>query len=186
VQNAERRRRNNGWGLGCALFAASLAAAAAGQDPPAKPEKPSVPSASKAEQDARAREEEAFAIAAEEVTVRVCAMTCHGIDRIERMRRTPRDWDDQVRIMAERGAMATEDQLVTIRKYLARYYGLVAVNTASAAELSAVLGLSPKDAAAIVEYRTAHGRFADAEALLKVPGIDRTKIDEQPDALRFN
>jgi competence ComEA-like helix-hairpin-helix protein len=66
-----------------------------------------------------------------------------------------------------------------------RYYGLVAVNTAPAEELSAVLGLSPKDAKAIVDYRTAHGKFADADALRKVPEIDTKKIDEQPEALRF-
>jgi competence ComEA-like helix-hairpin-helix protein len=49
-----------------------------------------------------------------------------------------------------------------------------------------VLGFSAKDAQAIVEYRTAHGKFADAAALAKVPGIDKAKIEEQPDAMRFD
>jgi competence ComEA-like helix-hairpin-helix protein len=49
-----------------------------------------------------------------------------------------------------------------------------------------VLGFSSKDADAIVAYRDAHGKFADVDAVLKVPGIDKTKIEEQPDALRFN
>jgi DNA uptake protein ComE-like DNA-binding protein len=47
------------------------------------------------------------------------------------------------------------------------------------------MGFSSKDAQAIVGYRTANGPFADIDALRKVPGINVTKIDEQPDALRF-
>jgi competence protein ComEA len=157
------------------VLAASLASSAVTQDPPKPDSKPT-----------SQQEEDAFAAAGEEVTTKVCTTMCHGIDRIERLRRTPRDWNDQVRAMAERGAMATEDQFAMIKKYLARYYGLVAVNTAPAAELASVLGFSSKDADAIVAYRDAHGKFADVDAVLKVPGIDKTKIEEQPDALRFN
>ena len=69
---------------------------------------------------------------------------------------------------------------------LTRYYGIVRVNAASAEELSAVLGLPPKVAAAVVEYRTAHGKFADIAALLKVEGVDKAKLEEQPEALRFD
>ena len=81
---------------------------------------------------------------------------------------------------------ATEAQLTTVKMYMTRYYGAVNVNTASAAVLSAVLGLSSKDAEAIVEYRKANGKFASAEALAKVEGIDKSKIEEQPKALRFD
>ena len=88
--------------------------------------------------------------------------------------------------MAARGAVATDAQFATVRQYLTRYFGSVSVNTASAEELSAVLGLSPKDANAIVEHRKAHGKFADAAALARVPGIDRARIEAQPEALRFN
>jgi competence protein ComEA len=158
------------------VFAMSIASKAAVGQEPQKPDNKPTPQ----------QEEEAFATAAEELTIRVCTTACHGIDRLERLRRTPRDWNDQVRVMAERGAMATEDQFATIKKYLIRYYGLVAVNMATAAELSAVLGFSSKDADAIVAYRDAHGKFADVDALLKVPGIDKARIEEQPDAILFN
>jgi competence ComEA-like helix-hairpin-helix protein len=87
--------------------------------------------------------------------------------------------------MAALGISATDAQLMSVKLYMTRYYGAVNVNTAPAAEISAVLGLSSKDAAAVVEYRKAHGNFADAAALLKVEGIDKSKIEEQPGALRF-
>ena len=133
-----------------------------------------------------AQQEEELAREGEALVNRVCDTSCHGLEKLDEMRRTPGQWNDSVISMAGRGALATEPQFAIIKKYLARYYGMVAVNTATAADLSAVLGLSAKDAAAIVEYRTSHGKYADVEAVLKVPGIDKSKIEEQPDALRFN
>ena len=120
----------------------------------------------------------------EETVTSACANQCHGFENLE-ARRTVGEWNTIVREMVDRGARATEKELAIVRQYLKRHYGVVAVNTAPAEELSAVLGLSPKDAQSIVDYRTAHGKFADADALRKVPGIDSTKIDEQPQALRF-
>jgi len=132
-----------------------------------------------------ASEEEELA-RGEELTDRVCTTSCHGIDNITRLRRTPREWNDQVVAMVTRGAVATDAQFTTIKKYLARYYGAVSVNSAPAADLSTVLGLSTKEADAIVEYRKTHGKFADIASLLKVPGIDKSKIEADPDALRFD
>lgn len=128
-------------------------------------------------------EEEAFAILGEETTERVCS-ACHPVENITKVRRTLRQWDDMVVAMVARGAPGTERQFATISQYLARYYGVVHVNSASADELSAVLGLSSRDAAAVVEYRKVHGRFADAAALSRVEGIDKAKVDAQ--ALRFD
>lgn len=47
----------------------------------------------------------------------------------------------------------------------------LAVNRASAEELTALPGIGPALAARIVEYRTAHGMFASMEDLGAVPGI---------------
>jgi competence ComEA-like helix-hairpin-helix protein len=132
-----------------------------------------------------ARQEEELIRAGEETIERAC-IQCHPWEQIVRMRRTGREWQDMITTMAARGAPASAEQLAIIQQYLTRYYGVVAVNTSSAEELSAVLGLSSKDAQAIVQHRKAHGKFADAAALASVPGIDKTKIDEQPEALRFN
>ena len=131
-----------------------------------------------------AGDEEELARVGEELTEVVCRQ-CHPVENITRMRRTVREWADVITTMQGRGANATEDQFETIHKYLSRYYGMVAVNTASAQDLSAVLGLSAKDAQAIVAYRKAHGKFTDLASLSKVEGIDKAKLEEQPEALRF-
>jgi len=136
-------------------------------------------------QAAVAMSDEELAKVGEQLVTKVCATTCHGMEEIDEARRTRAAWIDLVRAMKIKGAQATDPQFETINKYLARYYGLVAVNTAAPDELSAVMGFSSKDAQAIVGYRTANGPFADIDGLRKVPGIDVTKIDEQPEALRF-
>jgi competence ComEA-like helix-hairpin-helix protein len=130
-------------------------------------------------------EEDEFSRVSEETMGRIC-ITCHPFENIIRTRRMIREWDDQIAAMAGRGAPGTDVEFDLIKKYLARYYGIVLVNTASAEELSSVLGLPSKAAAAVVEYRKTHGAFADLTALLKVEGIDKAKLEEQPEALRFD
>ena len=131
-----------------------------------------------------ATDEEKFAKEAEALTNKVCS-ECHDIGIAIDTRRTLKDWNGVVATMAANGANATDEEFATIKKYLTRYHGIVNVNTATAEELSAVLGLTEKDAAAIVEHRKANGNFADAAALASVPGIDKTKIEAQPRALKF-
>lgn len=121
----------------------------------------------------------------EETTVKICT-ECHEFDQVVAVRRTPLEWKDMVRTMATKGATGSPDELALVRQYLTRYCGEVAVNTAPAADLSAVLGLSSKDAEAVVAYRNEHGKFANLEALAKVPGLDKSKLGEQAEALRFD
>ena len=135
--------------------------------------------------DLTAEEEQQFSDAAEATIERVCII-CHPFDNIIKTRRTVREWSDQVTTMSQRGAPGTEPEFVLIRRYLTRYYGIVRVNTATAEEISAVLGLPPKVAAAVVEYRTAKGKFVDLAGLEKVAGMDKAKLEEQPEAIRFD
>jgi competence ComEA-like helix-hairpin-helix protein len=135
--------------------------------------------------DLTAAEEEQFATAAENTLERVC-IACHPFENITKTRRTPREWSDQVTAMAQRGAPGSEPDLALVRKYLTRYYGVVGVNTATADDLSAVLGLPPKVAAAVVEYRTANGKFTDIASLGRVPGVDKAKLEEQAGSIRFD
>ena len=131
-----------------------------------------------------AKEEEELAAVAEEIMDRACRM-CHPIENVVRMRRTVREWADVLTTMQGRGANASDEEFASIHWYLGRYYGVVRVNTATAEELSAVLGLTARDAQAIVAHRKANGNFADLAALFKVEGVDKSKLEEQPDALRF-
>jgi competence ComEA-like helix-hairpin-helix protein len=131
-------------------------------------------------------DQQAVADEQSEETIRAVCVSCHPVANIVRTRRVPSEWNTVVARMATLGARATDDQFRMIRRYMIRYYGAVQVNSAPADEFSAVLGYSPKDATAIVAYRQAHGRFADIDALAKVPGLDRSKLDEQPEALKFD
>ena len=121
--------------------------------------------------------------AAERLTIRLCS-DCHSLAVMTAERRTPSEWQD---IVAEMGTRTdgTATELATILHFLTRTRGVVAVNAASAAEFCAVLGLSPDAAAALVAYRAAHGRFADLDALLKVPGLDRSRLERDAEALWF-
>jgi competence protein ComEA len=167
------------------MFSAALLPAAASPDAqspqiaakPAKVPEPPV-------KDMTAEQEEKWAAEAEALVQRACA-SCHPIADITKARKTWADWNNTVVRMASLGIEADEDQLTAMKLYMTRYYGLIDVNKARAAELSAVLGLSAKEAAAVVAYRDAHGDFADAGALAKVDGIDKAKITDAADALRF-
>ena len=126
--------------------------------------------------------DEDLAKVGKETIERTCT-TCHGTEQIFDSRRTPSDWHRITKMMSDLGANASDDELATIRRYLLRYYGRVPVNTATAEEIAAVLGLSTSEAQAIVEYRNANGKFSDASALTSVPGIDKAKIE--PSAVSF-
>ncbi len=130
-------------------------------------------------------EQDSLDAAAETTMQRVC-IACHPFENITRTRRTVREWSDQVTNMAQRGAPGTEKDFALVKRYLTRWYGIVRVNSATPEELSAVLGLPAKVAAAVVDYRKEHGNFTDVAGLLKVDGVDKAKLEEQPEALRFN
>lgn len=176
------------WTLGAAamMLAASIATSASTpQAPAAKPANGAPQWLAKHVGDLTAAEEEQFATAAEATLERVC-IACHPFENITKTRRTPREWSDQVTNMAQRGAPGSDPDFALVRKYLTRYYGIVRVNSATAEELSAVLGLPLKVAQAIVDYRTANGKFTGIAALEKVAGIDKAKLEEQPEAILFD
>ena len=164
------------------VLATAIGTPYAQQKPPAKVD-PAIMEKSLGEM--TADEEQQFSDAAEATIQRVCIL-CHPFENIVKTRRTPREWNDQIVVMKGRGAPGTDPDFAAVKKYLGRYYGIVRVNSAPAEELTAVLGLSAKAANAVVEYRTAHGRIPDLETFLKIDGVDKAKIEEQPEALRFD
>jgi competence ComEA-like helix-hairpin-helix protein len=163
-----------------AVFAATIGTrASAPPQSPTQDARPTTQSAAKLAQD-----EEAFASLGEQTTEKVC-LSCHPWDNITQTRRTLREWELTIANMVTRGAVGTESQFAIVKKFLGRYYGIVNVNTAPAEEIATVLGLPAKDAAAIVEYRKANGKFADVATLVKVSPLVKTKVDEQPEAVMF-
>jgi len=55
--------------------------------------------------------------------------------------------------------------------------GAIDLNTATAAQLDTLPGVGPATAAAILTYRTRHGRFKSVTELLEVPGIGPAKLE---------
>ena len=168
------------------LFTASLTMSASAPQAKAKaPEKPLPPALTKPVGELTVEEETEFSEVAEKTIERVC-VACHPFENIVKTRRNPKEWADQVTVMAQRGAPGTDPDFALVRKYLTRYYGVVRVNSATAEELSIVLGLPMKVATAVVEYRTANGKFTDLASLAKVGGVDKAKLEEQPEAILFD
>jgi competence protein ComEA len=118
------------------------------------------------------------------VFAQTCAK-CHEVARITAMRRTSAEWEDVIKKMIEKGAPGSEKDFETVYDYLLRNYGKVFINGAPAGEIGTILGLSEKDAKAIVAYRESKGPFADFDAVKKVPDIDVKKLDEHKDAVAF-
>jgi competence protein ComEA len=111
----------------------------------------------------------------EEVFLNRCS-TCHGTERALVAPRTRKGWENVLAEMVNNGAQLEAGESETIVTFLTERHGLVNVNTADADEIVA-LGLTEKDAAAIVSYRTDKGPFADFAALRSVPGLDVERLD---------
>lgn len=119
---------------------------------------------------------------------RICG-NCHGVQIALQGRFSEDRWAGVVDDMVGRGASGTQDEFDRIIHYLAVNFGpmtKVAVNSASAKDLAAALGVAPEAAEAIVKYRDANGKFKDLSSLEKVPGLDLAKVRSQKDRLDFS
>ncbi len=115
---------------------------------------------------------------------RVCSL-CHDGARILSNRRSKSQWTEVIEKMMERGAQVSDEDFEVVMDYLLRHYGRINVNKAEAEDLAIVVGVSKKDAEAIVRYRQAQGDFPDFDALAKVPEIDMEKLSKGRDAITF-
>jgi competence ComEA-like helix-hairpin-helix protein len=111
----------------------------------------------------------------EEVFLARCS-SCHGTERALAAPRTRKGWEAVLAEMVNNGAQLESGELDAILAFLTERHGAVNVNAAQAEELVA-LGLSKKDADAIVTHRNDHGAFADFAALRGVPGLDVDQLD---------
>jgi competence ComEA-like helix-hairpin-helix protein len=115
---------------------------------------------------------------------RVCG-DCHEPAEIVEHRRTRADWQDILTKLIEKGATGTRADFEALLAYLCAARGEIHINEAAADEIAFVLGLSKRHADAIVSHRTSHGRFADFDALRKVPAIDLETLQARREAVVF-
>ena len=111
---------------------------------------------------------------------------CHDVDTAIGERHDKTGWQTVIATMVNRGARASDQEFDVIADYLARYFGVVNVNSAAAKEIEDVLGISSEQSAAIVRYRAANGEFKDLAGLKKVPGLDAKLLEERKDRITFN
>jgi competence ComEA-like helix-hairpin-helix protein len=115
-----------------------------------------------------------------------CASRCHPATTVMRAKRTPTGWEMVIDLMIERGAEVTDSEYEVILEYLSQHLlATVNVNTEATGRIAEVLEISDKEAAAIVELRTAQGPFQRWEDVAKVPGLDGKVIEERKARLVF-
>ena len=113
----------------------------------------------------------------------VCG-ACHPSGMVSDLRSEP-EWKDVVAEMVKNGAKGTEKQLNAVIRYLLENWTKVDVNTASAAEIAPVLGVSESTAQAIVKRRSEKGSFRSIEDLKQLPGVDAARIEERKERIVF-
>lgn len=105
----------------------------------------------------------------------VCG-SCHGADKVIGEQRDHDGWSFTVRVMAQMGASASEEEQDQIVDYLVKYFGMpVNVNTANAEEIQ-TLGLTEDQAKAVVAAR-AKGRFPDFASLAAIPVLKDVNLE---------
>jgi len=126
--------------------------------------------------------------AGKETTLQICG-NCHNAEIIFGHRQGRDEWVATIQKMIGIGAEGTPEQFGAILDYVTKNFGpraaTVNVNKASAADLESGLGLTGKEAAAIVKYRTDKGAFKAVDDLKQVPDLDFKKIEAQKDRLVF-
>lgn len=121
-----------------------------------------------------------------DVTMKLCSNECHGIEKFGSEHRSKSQWLETMEVMKNDGAKGTDEEFKAVVSYLIAHLGIpVKINKATAKQIDDAMELEPGQAAAIVKYRDENGPFADLAALLKVPGLDAKKIEEQKTNLVF-
>lgn len=120
---------------------------------------------------------------------RVCGK-CHSVEQATSLHQSRSAWEDEIGKMVGMGAQGTDEDFNAILGYLARNFGPekpkpIDVNTASAVDLESSLEMTKTQAAAVIEYRAAHGNLKSVDELEKIPGVDARKIESMKARITF-
>ena len=126
--------------------------------------------------------------AGKDVLQQVCGK-CHDAAVVAGYHLGKDGWTDTISKMIDQGAEGTDAQFNAILTYLVKNFGpettKVNINKAPSKDLETQLGITPKEADAIVKYRDEKGAFKEIDDLKKVPDLDFKKIEAKKDLLAF-
>ncbi len=122
-------------------------------------------------------------------TVKLCSQ-CHAAEVVMSVGQDRAGWAATLRKMSALGARGTDEEFRAVLEYLAARFPAqelprINVNTATAIELESGLTLKRSQAAAIIAYRSQHGKFSSLEDLKQVPGVDAATLETKKDRLTF-
>ena len=115
---------------------------------------------------------------------------CHELSRSISLRQDRDGWSQTMSKMAAFGMKSADSDYALVLSYLAVHFPPedlppVNVNKAPAIELEARLSLRRSQAAAVIEYRKAHGEFKSLEDLKKVPLLNYELLESKKDQIVF-
>ena len=122
-------------------------------------------------------------------TVQKVCSECHGAEIVLGRPNSEEGWNAIIIDMVQRGAQGTDDEFDEVVRYLTKNIkageGIkVSINKATAEAIVVGLGLTAKEAQALVDAR-AKAPFKTIDDVKKVAGIDAAKIDAKKAKLSF-
>jgi competence ComEA-like helix-hairpin-helix protein len=122
--------------------------------------------------------------AADKATFQKICGTCHASSMVSDFK-TEAEWTATVDQMVSIGAKGSSEEFDRVLRYLAGNFTRVNVNTATAAQIAPVLGVSEAVAQTVVDYRMHNGSFATLDDLKKVPGLPASELDSRKARIAF-
>jgi competence protein ComEA len=116
--------------------------------------------------------------------MKVCS-GCHDAEIVLATLKTPAEWADTLKGMAELGAEATAEEWRLIEQYIDANVAMIQINKATADELRITMDLTPDVADALVKHRQSEGPFKSIDDVKQVPGIDAAKVDARKNRFTF-
>jgi competence ComEA-like helix-hairpin-helix protein len=114
---------------------------------------------------------------------------CHETGNFRKTRHNKDEWSDSVADMVERGAKGTPSELAIVVDYLTLNFGTgskVDMNRAPLEEIKVQLGFSVPESQAVIAYRQGNARFKEWRDVLKVSGVDKSKVEAAKDKMGFD
>jgi len=118
------------------------------------------------------------------VVERAC-VGCHELDAVTATRYTETGWRRSVDDMVSRGAECTSAEIDEMVAYLAKNFGKMNINKATASQMQEFLGIPAKEAQAIVGYREQNGDIKNMQQLKSVPGVDADLLQAKAALIAF-